>query len=233
MERNPEGLPDREPRMRYLPAQRSMGDLVADLSLQSTTNGPSTDTLDVIVTPTLLIVQRIAWSPYGGPATDCAPTGPARIGPLHGPHPLAALLRPEEERAIDPAARRWADALIERRRAWSAEQWRAACFAHCMPMREDGMSRHVPAEQADWFELATGVATSRGVELTLRLGRTTDQLIDDHGYHFNDSARTVEVRASFDAGTPEGRATVAAALGDQVADMAWWFAQDRAGRFCG
>jgi len=208
-----------------------MGDLVGELALGGKDHSYAIESLHVIVTPAHLLVQRISWWPYGGPDGSRAPLGPPRVGSLAPPEALRALLRPEEVDAIAPGELRWVHELIDRRRAWSDDQWRKACFKCFTPMREDGLSLYTPAAEAEWFELSTGLDSGVGPVRTLRLGRREDQFVDDHGRHFNARARTVVVRSTFSAGTPDGRAAVTGEWGELVADVASWFASDRDARF--
>ena len=99
-------------------------------------------------------------------------------------------------------------------------------------MPDRGLYAVEPGE-ADFFELGQSTSFDGTVPfLTLRLGRSHDEIVLDHSFGANDSERTIEVQRRLDPpGTPDALAAIAAAFGADMAGAAAHFHATRGARF--
>lgn len=232
MARNPPPSSVAPRHMRYLPRERVLADFIAEVSLRGPGQGLETDCLEVFVSQRRLVVQRVRWQFPGGQAQICSPVGPARLVELGPDRSLVTLLGREAADALDEATRRALTRLLEQRAAWSAEAWSRAGFTAFRPRRTTGTEHQVddPA-QADFFELG-GSVDDKVPHRTLRLGRSHDEIVDDHASHMDGPReREIVVLERLDVATEAGQRAVTRQFGPEVAEVAFWFATHRAACF--
>jgi hypothetical protein len=113
------------------------------------------------------------------------------------------------------------------------EAWSSEVVLGLFTPKTDTRAEEVTAEEADFFELGGSVTfDGRFPHLTLRLGRTHDEIVLDHCFEWPVRERRLDHRERLDPpGTPEALSSIEASFGADVAAAAARFHRSRAGRF--
>jgi len=156
---------------------------------------------------------------------DCSPMGPERRAVGADAAALREATAPHRAAlaGVLPAL----EAALDANDLWAPGVWQARALRLGAPRRAGRDTETVPWSEADHLDLwpsphrFAGAGDDAARPQVLRLGRTADALL------WPDAGRAEPVAA----GTPAGDATIRARCGAGFADVAAWFAADRAGRF--
>ncbi len=217
--------------VRFLPSVRLVAELVGEVVTSPTPNRIE-HVVEVWTTPDRIVLQPMVWEFPGGQAQHCEPDGPARVVLLSEVGTLERALGPALCGFVDPRALQAFEDQVQRRAGAGSDEWLRCVFSVFLARLSKGVEHRVEPKEADYFEL--GFSTRYPV-FTLRLGRSHDELVMDHGWSSRSEVleRTIDVHEVLDCTKPDDAARVEAVFGADVRRVAEWFAANRNAAFKG
>jgi hypothetical protein len=208
-----------------------LGDFLyrGELVLPTQGYGLDYEAVELRITRAAVEAQRVQWDFPGGQMQIRTPIGPERRAEGATATALRAVIAPAEQEALAGALPAL-EAALDASALWAADAWPARALRSGMGRRAGHDTDLVVWSEADHLDLWPSPVRSRGedgapptvvLRLTRDLGRASDALLWPY------DGRTVRVVA----GTPAGDASIRAGCGRVFAEVAAWFAKDRAGRF--
>jgi hypothetical protein len=186
--------------------------------------GLNHDAVEVTVTEGAVVAVLVGWI-FSGPM-ELRTASPERRAQGHDGAALRAVIDGAHRAALGEAYTRL-EAALDRGEAWAPGAWQARALRLGIPGRAGREGERVAWSEADHLALWPSPVRSRDEDGTrppvLLLGRTSDALA------WPDTPGRDPVTLL--AGTADGDAMIRARCGRAFAEVAAWFAADRAGRF--